>query len=140
MKNIPIWPSTFVLGKDEEKQQFTMDASNGVWNVKAKLGSEIELIIPGNPTTGYQWFLENANEIDTSILEPLLNADNSFSEYKMDSNPKGMSGVGGNYFFRFTPKIAEGSVELKFVEMQPWDPEGAIRLTTFVKIVKISPQ
>lgn len=77
-------------------------------------GLEMNFVIEGNPTTGFQW--------------TLLTNDDSFetvsSDYLPNSNPEMMVGVGGHYKFVIDFKTA-GEHQLDFAYMRPWDPKDS---------------
>lgn len=64
-------------------------------------GDTLSLSIEGNPTTGYNWEIE---EVDTSILAPIGDP-----QYKSSSS---LIGTGGTYTFTFEAK-AIGTTNLK---------------------------
>lgn len=97
-----------------------------------KVGDILSIKIKGNPTTGFIWMLDPAN-LNKNILKPLnLNEHNS-AEYIPDTHPEGMVGFGGNYKFKFEA-LAEGNIDLKFINKQPWMPDIARTVSVKVKI------
>ena len=98
-------------------------------------GSEFEVIghfnkilviqIKGNPTTGYGWYLDNKNEVESSEKLKILNLNdnNSTDDYVSDPHEEGMTGYGGYYYFKF--KVIKSDVEqdLVFINKRPWEKE-----------------
>jgi len=75
-------------------------------------GGEVIVVLPGNPSTGYEWELA---ETDASLL-PLI--DSSFAQHS------DMPGSGGEYRFKFKA-IASGRVHLRLVYKRPWETQVA---------------
>ncbi|OUM58842.1 hypothetical protein PIROE2DRAFT_64148 [Piromyces sp. E2] len=87
------------------------------FNVGLGQDEYLTISFEGNPTTGYSWILENANELDG--LKLLNNG-----EYKQDNNESGMDGVGGTFDFEVQVEdISKLPVTLKFAYMRPWETE-----------------
>jgi predicted secreted protein len=86
----------------------------------------------GNPTTGYGWYLKNANELNEDVLIPKnLNEHNTAKDYVTDEHPEGMVGVGGSYKFKFLcNKASEENVDLVFEYKRPWEKNEALRTVT----------
>ncbi len=95
-------------------------------------GTQFNIKIPGNPTTGYVYYLANRNEINTNAVEPVNLTTNGSTEYQ--SNPThGMVGVGGNYCFRFLAKEDIENLPLAFEYKRSWEPraiESQVALVT----------
>lgn len=87
--------------------------------------------IQGNPTTGYGWYLDNQENLDTSVIKPLnLDEHGSTRDYQTDPHPPGFVGVPGSYFFKFQPLKAGANVNLKFIHKRPWMPNEDIKKAT----------
>ena len=71
------------------------------------------LVLPANPTTGYEWVCEQ----DPEIFEIT-------SEYKEDEHEGEMVGVGGKETFLLTPQ-KKGSARVVFTYMRPGNQEEA---------------
>lgn len=97
------------------------------FDITAKAGDTFTIKIRGNPTTGFGWFLENRDNLDNSVIQPLnLNEHGSSRDYITDEHPEGMVGVGGYYYFKFKGMKAGANVTLRFVNKRPWET-SAIR-------------
>ena len=90
--------------------------------VSVSKGDNFEVVLSGNPTTGYQWQIA---ETDESLLS------SSGSLYTQDSNA---IGSGGTYRFQFKA-IATGDVHLRLVYKRSWETAIA---ETFIVTVRIS--
>jgi len=94
-----------------------------------KVGDTIEVIIPGNVTTGFSWTAALAEKdagLITQVGEPV---------YATESTGKPIVGAGGVYTFTFKA-AAKGEAELKLVYSRPWEsvpPEKTFSVTITIK-------
>jgi predicted secreted protein len=100
------------------------EADNGK-TVEVKTGNVIEISLPGNITTGYNWVVDPA---DLTIL-----TQEGEPEYKAESD---LVGAGGMITLKFKATIA-GQETLHLVYRHPWEPEmtpeGEFEVTMVVK-------
>lgn len=89
---------------------------------EAKLDA-LEIVLDGNPTTGFTW---EAVEADSEIVDIK-------SEYKQDEAAEDMAGVGGKYTFTVTGK-SNGNAQIKLCYMRSFEGEGSIQKTVIVKV------
>ena len=86
------------------------------------------LTLESNPTTGYQWIVEQDPEI--------FDISSEYKEDTVEGTTEQMVGVGGKETFTLTPK-KEGSTEINFLYKQPWEEESLYtRLTYEIKVDK----
>ena len=80
--------------------------------VEMKIGNCLNIVLEGNPTTGYIWE-------EASRMSPVL------KQYKrMEFVPQSkLIGAGGKYTFYYKA-IARGSRELKLVYHRPWEKKA----------------
>ena len=89
--------------------------------INLKVDQTIDIVLKGNPTTGFTWILKNAQDLNKSVLNPLnLSEENSSNTYKSSNIRPGYTGVGGNYHFHFNG-VTEGKVNLEFVYKRSWE-------------------
>ena len=81
--------------------------------------------LEGNPTTGYTW-------IYTAIPNDVIKEKSS--DYIMDSNPQGMTGVGGTFVFEFEA-VKEGSAQILFFYLRTWENEPAAIVEAYNAVV-----
>lgn len=82
------------------------------------------LSLGANPTTGYEWTVEQEPEIfDIS------------SEYISDAGEEAATGVGGTQVFVLTPKEA-GTAEVTFTYARSWEEEANSEMTYTLKVDK----
>ena len=94
----------------------------------AKKPQKATLTLESNPTTGYQWIVEQDPEI--------FDISSEYKEDTVEGTTEQMVGVGGKETFTLTPK-KEGSTEINFLYKQPWDEESLYtRLTYQIKVDK----
>ncbi|MBM4332978.1 MAG: protease inhibitor I42 family protein [Deltaproteobacteria bacterium] len=91
--------------------------------VTIKNGVDLDVVLSGNPTTGYQWVVA---ETESSVL-PFVD-----STYKPDSNE---IGAGGTYTFHFKA-MASGAAHLRLVYKRLWEP---VPIETFSLTVRVNP-
>mmetsp|Transcript_16128 Transcript_16128/g.21852 ORF Transcript_16128/g.21852 Transcript_16128/m.21852 type:complete len:90 (-) Transcript_16128:102-371(-) len=68
--------------------------------------------IGGNPTTGYQWYVN---------LPSANSAFDVVKSYRAADNPEGYMGVGGTYFFDVTAGDNAGSGHFEIDYYRPWE-------------------
>jgi predicted secreted protein len=102
------------------------EADNGkTYTVKA--GDTIEVVIPGNPTTGYAW-TSALGEKDAALIQPV--GEPAYASEAKD----GVVGGGGFYTFTFKATAA-GEALLKLVYSRSW--ESVEPLQTFAVTLTI---
>jgi inhibitor of cysteine peptidase len=79
--------------------------------VELRVGDTMEVVLDGNPTTGFQW--ETA-AMDASVLKQL--GEPGFEPYT------NLMGSGGTFTFRFGA-VASGQTLLKLVYHRPWEKD-----------------
>src|SRR4026208_2130557 len=93
--------------------------------VELRVGDILEVILPGNPTTGFQW---GFSEINSAILEPI-------GEPKFEPSSNAV-GSGGNVTLRFET-VGTGQTELKLIHHRPFEenvpPAQTFEVTITVK-------
>jgi inhibitor of cysteine peptidase len=93
--------------------------------VELRAGDTMEVVLDGNPTTGFEW--ETA-DVDASVLNQL--GDPGFEPYT------NLMGSGGKFTFRFEA-VASGQTLLKLVYHRPWEtdvpPEKTFEVTVTVQ-------
>ncbi len=95
------------------------DASS---TVELRPGDMLEVVLAGNPTTGYSWAVQ---AVDKDILKQM-----GEPAYKADSN---LIGSGGQFTFRFEA-VAAGQTALKLFYQRPWEKDTP-PIQTFVVAV-----
>ena len=89
--------------------------------VTVSKGASVQAVLPGNPTTGYEWTL---TETDPARL-PLAD-----SSYARNSD---LIGAGGAYQFRFSAQNT-GDVKLRLAYKRSWETGTAESFTVTVRI------
>ena len=95
-----------LLGACSSTETLTLEDDGG--QIELENGDEIELVLPGNPTTGYQWVVTEA----PSILEEAGEA-----EFLPESD---LIGAGGEFHFRFVA-TEPGTAKLRLVYERPFE-------------------
>jgi len=99
-------------GASEQSTKQITEADNGR-AIELRVGDKLEVTLPGNPTTGFQWEVSN---VDSLILTPV-----GEPEFKPSSNAVGS---GGNVILRFEA-IGAGQTELKLIHHRPFEKNVA---------------
>lgn len=108
--------STFALGEGVE----------GIWQINTTRNTAVDLLLPGNPTTGYGWYVKDRQQIKVYRTFPLnLNKDNSTDDYTPNSSAMG---AGGMYKFSFF-SIFGGKAQVVFEYKRPWESEVIKNIT-----------
>ena len=87
----------------------TLNETNNGQTVAMAVGGQLEVVLKGNPTTGYEWTTASVN---AAVLQP------QGSEYSPDSSAVG---AGGTYVFRYNA-LTIGQTVLKLVYRRSWEP------------------
>jgi inhibitor of cysteine peptidase len=88
-----------------------LDSEMNGQTITVKTGETIELKLAGNPTTGFDWIVQN---LDTTIL-----SQSGEYSYKSDSN---LVGSGGVMTFKFKAEAA-GTTTLTLYYMRAWEKD-----------------
>jgi inhibitor of cysteine peptidase len=91
--------------------------------VALRAGDTMEVVLDGNPTTGFSW--ETA-AIDASVLKQL--GEPGFEPYT------NLIGSGGKFTFRFQA-VSSGQTLLRLVYHRPWETEVPPEKTFEVTVV-----
>ena len=102
------------------------EADNGK-AVDVKVGDLVQVILAGNPTTGYSWSTSLSDK-DAPVLQQ--QGDPVYAQQSPDST---LVGGGGTFTFTFTA-VAPGQVALKFGYARPWETGVATAQTYAVTI------
>jgi predicted secreted protein len=92
--------------------------------VALSVGESVDVVLAGNPTTGYQW---KVARLDTSIVKQIGEAD-----YKPSSSAVG---AGGHFTFQFRA-VSAGQTPLKLVYLRPFEKD-APPVQTFEVIILV---
>ena len=103
----------------------TLTEADAGRSIELRVGDTMEVTLPGNPSTGFQWEVES---VDTSILKP-----SGEPEFKPSSNALGSS---GQVTLRFEA-VAAGQTTLKLIYHRPFEkdtpPAQTFEVTVTVK-------
>ena len=103
----------------------TVTAADAGKSIEVKKGQALNIVLEGNPTTGYIW---QVAKIDNAVLK-----QNGDYEFKADSN---LTGAGGKLTFHFET-VAAGTTALQLEYKRPWEtgskPEKTFDVTIVVK-------
>ena len=91
--------------------------------VEMNVGDMLEVMLEGNPTTGYDWEMASG---DAAVLEQL-----GASTYKADSD---LMGSGGQVTLRFEA-VAAGQTTLQLVYHRPWETDEPPAQTFEVSVI-----
>jgi inhibitor of cysteine peptidase len=94
--------------EDSDSGRIVLTAENNGQFIELAAGDEIDVVLVGNPTTGYEWQLEKTDESVLALID---------SAYTADSD---RIGSGGEYRFRFRAAAA-GEAEVSLVYKRPWE-------------------
>ena len=105
--------------------------------LKVEDNKEFSIVLEGNPTTGYSWFMVNVDSVKNSNVVQPLNLDqyNGSEEYIQDAHEPGLCGVGGRNVFKFKVNNGFGKElpKLVFEYKRPWEkdtpPYGKAEIT-----------
>ena len=120
-----IFLSTACAKSTPQSKIIQVDENNDKGTVELRVGDQIEISLPGNPTTGYSWTIST---VDKTILEPL-----GEPEYK----PKGDAlGAGGRFTLRLKA-IAAGETWVEMTYSQSFNKENVPPGNIYHILVKV---
>ncbi len=90
---------------------------------EVRAGGQVEVSLPGNPTTGYQWEVDS---VDPAVLQQV-----GEPEFKPDSDA---IGAGGRVMLRFKA-LAAGQTTLRLIYHRSFEPDEAPLETYEVTVV-----
>lgn len=93
--------------------------------VELSVGQTLEIVLPGNPTTGYEWTLKG---VDKSVLEQVGDL-----EYQSESDAVG----GGGVFHLEMRAVAPGETSLEMEYRRPFEPGDTPPADQFTILVKV---
>jgi len=106
------------LGEAENGQSFAVE-----------VGDTIEVLLPGNPTTGFEWTAAISDE-DAALVE-----QQGEPAYVSESSGETVVGGGGVYTFTFKT-VAQGQAELKLIYARSFEsgpPEQTFTVTLTIE-------
>ena len=103
----------------------TLIESNSGSTIEVSLGKTLEILLDGNPSTGYMWEVDS---VDPAILQQAGEL-----EFRPDSDA---IGSGGKVIMRFTT-LSVGQTTLRLVYHRPWE-EDVPSLKTFEVFVIVT--
>ncbi len=105
---------------DDDKTYVVSGENNGE-AVAIKIGDTLEVVLQGNPTTGYEW---TTASVDSSILAP------TDSKFTPESDA---TGAGGEYVFKYVGNSV-GTTPLRLVYQRSWEGRPAQTFTVTVTV------
>ena len=109
---------SIILSQNIKSIFIPVDISN--LDIKIKENTEFELKIKGNPTTGYNWYILNYDELPNLDII-CLNKDNT-GEFIYDPNQVGIVGFGGTFTFRFKVNSHNNNFKtIKLIYKRDWE-------------------
>ena len=104
--------------QEQSKSTIQLTEADAGSLLELRVGDILEVTLPGNPTTGFQW---EVSEINSAILEPI-------GEPKFEPSSNAV-GSGGNVTLRFEA-VGMGQAELKLIHHRPFE-ENVPPMQTF---------
>ena len=112
--------------------KFKMPKDKEQAHIEVGISQKFEIVLDGNITTGYNWFLQNGTE-NNLYVKPLNLSENKTGEYFRGNHPPRWCGGSGSLHFQFQA-TAEGIHDLKFVYKRSWTDDVAAELSVKVKV------
>jgi PKD repeat protein/predicted secreted protein len=103
--------------------------SNSKQTIVLAQDQALEIQLPGQPTTGYGWYIKNSSK---NKVAPLLKQIGTW-ECKFDPTVKGVGGE-GTQIIHFTA-LAQGQAELELVYERPWMGEASATSSYSITVV-----
>ena len=119
---ITLISNIFCAYKDiPDERIFDLDRSNGQTFTVEK-DQKFAVLLRGNPTTGYEWFLAEQIQQDELVADD-LNENGITKNFLGLSEKETSMGLGGSYYFTFIGKKA-GTYPLIFIHKRSWEKEA----------------
>ena len=111
------------------------DKTNGETFTVTNQNSVI-ISIEGNRTTGYQWYLDDVENVRKTLVIVGLNSDNTTSNIKSANNKDGFVGAPELNYFEFSV-MNPGTTKLKFNYKRSFEPGVVQTYTINLKVDEI---
>jgi len=99
--------------------------------------SQVALKFESNPTTGYNWYIENSETLKSSkVLQALNLNEKNGGEYQENDNPNHLTGMGGNAYFKFRG-LNRGKQSIQFRYKRVWETEPLYTIMVDVDVIEI---
>ena len=105
-----------------DERIFDLDKINGESFLVQK-DQEFAVLLRGNPSTGYQWFLAEEIQEDEGLVSLNLNIERTTKKFLELTTEENRMGLGKTYIFTFMGKRA-GTYPLVFVHRRSWEKEA----------------
>ena len=100
----------------------------------AKANEVFSVQLNGNPTTGYTWILENADQVNGLSIQPINLDERNSCKFIRETVDGRKVGVGGKFEFKFQAgAVSNELMTLTFVYKRAWE-------TTYDKLVQVKVQ
>jgi predicted secreted protein len=91
------------------------------WQITETKGQRFSLKIEGNPTTGFEWYINNHNSLNQNIIKPLnLDRLGGTRTIEEDEQPVGFVGAPSTFNFKFQA-VNQGTANFDLVYKQSWE-------------------
>ena len=112
-----------VSGCGSSIKEYTLEKGKSLSDQKfdTHIGKQFDIVLDGNPTTGYMW----EASFDSTVLN-LITSD-------FEPNKPQMTGSGGQQHFIFQA-IKAGSTEITLIYKRPWEQQFAEQITFNITI------
>ncbi|KJU84691.1 proteinase inhibitor I42, chagasin [Candidatus Magnetobacterium bavaricum] len=112
--SIAIWSVGYSAMVQSDAANVKLDIGNNGEQITVKEGTIIEIVLEGNPTTGYSWFIQNLETKYVVLISEKTSPKHSPSEYPHR--------VGGSTHFIWHFKtITKGNTEIKLNYYRSWE-------------------
>lgn len=104
-------------------KEVTLTEKDSGKSILLEVGDTLNVVLHGNPTTGYTWSLATFDDTHLKLTE---------NAYHSSSN---LCGAGGTFTFRFTP-VSSGTTPLALEYSRSWE-KGVPPHATFESLIEI---
>jgi predicted secreted protein len=119
--------------KADDGNVFKIPDNVTTFKISTKLGKMFKINLKGNPTTGYEWSLQNFAIVNTFKIVSATNLNERHSaEYVRPAS--NAYGAGGSYDFKFKALKKTKGFQLIFVYKRSWESTPIKKLTVNVTI------
>jgi len=118
-------------------ESFPLNPDTAHTLIKVTKDAKFILVSKSNPSTGYNWYLSNVEDLKTGNLITPLNLDNfNTGEYEAKSSNYETIGSGGYTFFKFQA-INSGTASVTLQYKRPWENKALKEIQVDVQIIVI---
>ena len=115
----------------------SMDSNTLQNSIEIAKNAKVALKFEGNPTTGFNWYIQNSDVLKASKIVSVLNLNSENSgEYQEKEHERNIVGVGGSVYFKFQG-LAKGTENISFVYKRLWEGSSIKSVAVELRVIEV---